>query len=285
MGSLKSTVAVALLAVSFSVPAAVASTLTITIDDFDVNQSLIATADGNPADGTVTGPEANIIGGTRYMKVRTDQGQTFGTGISTQDSSLSFLNDPISTGTGWLVYDGTEDRGDTSFFGTVAGLTLGTEVNDTDGNPIGVNPIGVNTTGLNGVDLLLGRPTGFFTFDADNFDQDVPGALLFSAFLWDMSGVAVSYFEAINPLTFSPRLDYSEFRSDWSDPNSGQAGFRFDDIGAMAFRFESQFQGFDGQIRGITATPIPLPATALLLLGGLGGLAGIRTVGRRLRKA
>lgn len=271
MGNLKSTIAVALLAVSFSVPAAMASTLTITIDDFGVDQSLIATADGNPADGTVTGPEASIIGGTRYTKVRTDQGQTFGTGISTQDSVLSFLNDPISTGTGWLVYDGTDGRGaDTPNQDVVAGLTLGAEV---------------NTTGLNGVDLLLGRPTGFFTFDADNFDQDLPGALLFSAFLWDMSGVAVSYFEAINPLTFDQRLNYSAFRSDWNDPNSGQDGFRFDDIGAMAFRFESQFQAFDGQIRGISATPIPLPATALLLLGGLGGLAGIRTVGRRLRKA
>jgi hypothetical protein len=276
-----SAVAAVALAGSFSGSAATASTITITIDDFEVEQTVIAAQQGNPASGTVSGPEANIIGGVRHMQVETFDlggetgtpapvpgGRQTGTIFNAEASALDFANDPTSIGTGWLVYDATTDRTGLPTPAQVAGLEFGASV---------------NRFGLN-ADLLLGMPTGYFTFTAENFDQLQPNALTFSAFAWDMLGNTVGYYEEIDPATFSPILGYGEFRANWNDPGSGLGGFDWGQVGALAFRVDSTQRAFDGQITGITATPIPLPASALLLLGGLGGLAGWSASTKRRRK-
>jgi len=262
------TLAAVALAASFGASAATATTIEIMIDDFSVNQFLSAGPGENPATSTVTGPEANIIGGVRHMKVETDPTTPAGTFLSAFEGVLDFANAPENTGTGWLVYDGTDDRDGLAEPATVAGLSFGATV---------------NPTGLD-ADLLMGFPTGFFRFSATNFDQEFPGSLLFSAFAWDMGGNTVGFFEAIDPLTFSPILGYDEFRADWNDPASGLGGFDWGSVGALAFRIDSVEQGFDGQIGPITAHPIPLPASALLLLGGLGSLAGWSVAAKRRRK-
>jgi hypothetical protein len=279
--SLTAVAAVALTGV-LSATAAIASTITITIDDFTVEQTVVAALQGNPASGTVSGPEANIIGGVRHMQVRTVDlggeagtpapvpgGRQTGTIFNAEGGALDFINDATSIGTGWLVYDGTEDRAGLPTPAQVAGLDFGASV---------------NRFGLN-ADLLLGMPTGYFTFSAENFDQLQPNALTFSAFAWDMLGNAVGYFEEIDPLNFSPILGYDDFRANWNNPGSGLGGFDWGQVGALAFRVDSTRRAFDGQITGITATPIPLPASALLLLGGLGGLAGWSASAKRRRKA
>jgi hypothetical protein len=268
---LLATIAAIALAAPFSVSSAMATT--ITIDNFTEAQTVIAAQQGNPASSSITGAESNLIGGVRFMQVQTTNTQPppdatqVGTIFNAEGGNLGFANDPTSIGTGWLVYDGTEDRGGLASPATVAGLSFGASV----------NPSGLNA------DLLLGQPTGFFTFTADNFDQLQPNALTFSAFAWDMLGNTVGYYEEIDPLNFSPILSYDAFRSDWNDPNSGLGGFDWGQVGALAFRVDSTEQAFDGQITGITATPIPLPASALLLLGGLGGLAGWSFSAKRRR--
>lgn len=49
------------------------------------------------------------------------------------------------------------------------------------------------------------------------------------------------------------------------------------------FKDDNGTGGFD--VAAIGVTPVPLPATALLLLGGLGGLGGIVSLRRRKRAA
>jgi hypothetical protein len=266
------TAAVIALSASFSASAALA--VTITIDDFTVTQGVTDSA--GPTSSSVTGPAANIIGGVRFMQVETFNTASpipnlDGTSLTAELGVLNFANGPTAIGTGWIVYDGTEDRTGLPTPATVAGLDFGASV---------------NTTGLN-ADLLLGFPTGFFEFSAANFDQTQVNALTFRAFAWDMLGNEVGYFEEIDPFNFSPILAYDQFRSDWADPTSGLGGFDFSQVGALAFRIDSNQQGFDGQIGIITATPsqIPLPASVFLLLGSVGGLAGWSAISKRRRPA
>lgn len=267
------TAAVIALSASFSASAAMA--VTITIDDFTVVQSVTDSA--GPVSSSVTGPAANIIGGVRFMQVETlntanpGAPNLDGTSLTAEQGVLNFANGPTAIGTGWIVYDGTADRTGLATPATVASLDFGASV---------------NTTGLN-ADLLLGFPTGFFEFSAANFDQTQVNALTFSAFAWDMLGNEVGYFEEIDPFNFSPILAYDQFRSDWTDPTSGLGGFDFGQVGALAFRIDSNLQGFDGQIGVISATPsqIPLPASVFLLLGSFGGLAGWSAIAKRRRAA
>jgi hypothetical protein len=270
MTRILSTLAAAAVATSFAVSMASASTITIMIDNFTDRQSVY---DEPPAglttESTLGGLSTdNTIGGVRHLKVETDSvNQESGTLLIAQNNGLSFNNAEGTTGTGWLILDGTTDMGAKTFFPTVAGLDFGASV---------------NTDGLN-ADLLMGFPTGYFRFSASEFDHTNVGDLLFSAFAWDMDGRSVGYFEAIDPFAFDPVLWYHQFQATWGV--EGQAGFDWGNVGALAFRVQSTTDGFDGRIGPITAHPIPLPASALLLLGGLGGLAGWSAAAKRRRKA
>lgn len=266
--SFTNAIAAAALVTSFGATAAVSAT--IVVDDFMVAQTNIAALQGNPASSSVAGPNTSILGGNRFMQVRTGGDSNLGTGLEAIGGVLSFSNDAVGTGTGWVVYDATFDRAGLSEPAVVAGLDFGASV---------------NTTGLGGIDFLFGAPDGFFNFSATNFDNLTPGTLTFSAFAWDMLGNEVAYFESIDPLNFDPKLFYSQFRADWNDADSGLGGFDWGQVGALAFRVDSTQQGFDGQIGAITASPIPLPASVLLLLGGLGGLAGVSAAAKRRRNA
>ncbi len=256
---LLSTLAALVLAAPLSVTSVAATT--IVIDDFTENQSAVRANEG-PTSGFVCGAATtSIIGGCRYLQVATSQGQE-GTSLGVDLGALSFANGPVSTGTGWIIYDANGDRTGADFVAEVNGVDF---------------EASVFKSGLGGADLLRGQETGFFTITPAEFDQTAGDVLNFSAFAWDTFGNAVSYFEEVNLVSFSPILGYNEF--------AGDAGFRWDSIGALAFRVDSRNVAFDGQITSITATPIPLPASALLLLGGLGGMAGWSMAAKRRRKS
>jgi hypothetical protein len=253
------TIAAVALAAPFSVSTAMATT--IIVDDFTVGQQA-AVATSGPTSTWTCGGGASILGGCRYLEVSTDQGFSLGTILSVENGLLTFDNGSASTGTGWIVYDGNGDRSGATAIADVNGVDFGSSV---------------YTNGLGGEDLLMGQETGFFTITPAEFDQTEGTVLEFSAFAWDMFGGAVSYFEDVDLTSFSPILGYDQF--------SGTDGFRWDQLGALAFRVDSVNVAFDGQITSITATPIPLPAAAFLLLGGLGGLAGVSFAGKRRRKS
>jgi hypothetical protein len=271
---IKTAFAAVALATTFGASAAMAGT--IVIDDFNTPGTVISELGGNPDMLSVSGPVTSILGGNRFMQTFTNNGSDLGTGLTVTigTGQVSFANDPTSTGTGWLVYDGTFDRAGLATPATVAGLAFDASV----------NPTGLATAGV-GIDFLQGQLDGFFTFSAANFDNLDPGTLTFSAFAWDMGGNEVSYFEEINPATFTPNLFFSQFSVDGMDPTAGLGGFNWGNVGALAFRIDSTQQAFDGQLGAITATPIPLPASVLLLLGGVGGLAGLSAAAKRRRKA
>jgi hypothetical protein len=133
-----------------------------------------------------------------------------------------------------------------------------------------------DVTGLGGLDILgVGGSTSStnFAFDLSSFDAN--GKLDFYAFAWDQSGKVATYFEKLqNPggsISFSTSLGLDEFTK--------LAGIDWTDIGALAFAVESRSPEFDGAIGSISV--VPLPASAFLLLGGLGGLFGMSSAAKR----
>ncbi len=257
-----------------SAPAAMASS--ILVDDFITPGSVLANLQGNAATGAFAGP--GIIGGERYMWVSTDSTTAdFGTGFEAEvvSGDVSFTNGSNITGQAVLVYDGLGTGAATQNFSfqSVPGGTPGFP-NDTTA------AIPVNITGLSGVDLLSTGTidTRSFAFEVGSFEAlaDVD----FRAYAWDMSGNVATYFENLfnpgpdNIVTFDTSLRLSEF--------TFGGAFDWSSIGALAFSVESLNPEFDGTIGSISV--VPLPASALLLLGGLGGLAGMSAAKRRRRK-
>lgn len=188
---------------------------------------------------------APVLGGFRDLWVQTKPVNTqLGTTLSVQNGELSFNNATNQTGLGQVVYDGD------------------------DGTPTSAGDI--NITGLGGLDLTFGLPNAAFFFDVLRTDGD----FVFRATIYDMLGNFFTYSENIFG-SFSPLLSLTEFSSNGVDVTN---------VGAVIFEVESTTTGgaIDGALDSISV--VPLPASALLLIGGLGGLFGVSAVGRRRRR-
>lgn len=122
----------------------------------------------------------------------------------------------------------------------------------------------VNTTGLGGVNFAIGD-NPYFVFDVAYFDQNA----FIAVEVWDIYGGYASYTESLTT-GFNPNLSFSEMTGadlvDWSK------------IGALRFFVDSTNteDSVDGVLRSVSISAVPVPAPALLLLGGLGGLAALR---------
>lgn len=233
----------------------------LTIDDFTVPQRVASIgASSSTAEGT-------MFGNFRYMEVSTNQGDSEGTVLSSEDGSVTFNNNAGTTGTGYLVYDGSADRPE-----------AGAGVDDIG---LGDDTVRVNTGGV-GQNIVQGSvDLTFFDFDLSNFDPGLSTAL-FSAFAWDTGGNRAEFNEIVGGEDVSPRLFLNDFVGDSID---------WTDVGALAFRVDSTVtedygtENFDAEVGSVSVSQVPLPASALLLLGGLGGFAGLSAVAGRRRKA
>ena len=131
------------------------------------------------------------------------------------------------------------------------------------------DPLTVNTSGLGGLNFDL--PEARFVFDVLEYDHD----MFFEARVWDTMG-GFSSFGALLPRDESRDtlfLDLFAFSGDVD----------FSSVGALQFyvRAEAGETALDGALDEIRLEYIPLPASALLLLGGFGGLS---VLGARRRK-
>ncbi|NBB81747.1 MAG: hypothetical protein GVY36_20305 [Verrucomicrobia bacterium] len=118
------------------------------------------------------------------------------------------------------------------------------------------------------VDLTMGglNDKFFFEFPGGILSGDVTG----SNFLTTVNSTSGSgtNTEALTPAS-SPFLSFSD---------ADFASVDFENVKSLAFTFES-VPSFDGSLNAISV--VPLPASALLLLGGLGGFAGLSAANRR----
>lgn len=217
-----------------------ASALPLLIDDFTASQRVSSIAGSGLTDTSqIAAPTA--LGGYRDLQVLTGGASIDATDLRTEAGILSFSNNALETGEGWITYDGDDDPGS------------------------------VDTTGLGGINFLIG-PDPFFDFEVISSD-----ALLYiSVTAWDMSGNTAFYEETLPPLSeLETTLPLSDFTL--------AGAFDWSSIGALQFYVQAPGPNLDGALSEITLNAVPLPASALLLLGGLGGLAAFGA--RRNRKS
>lgn len=258
---------------TLAAPAAMAAP--ILVDDFTTTGASISSVQGNPAANAFLG--GGILGGERYMWASTDSAALAGTSfeVVAGNGEVSFTNGTNITGQAVLVYDGVGTGVSTEAF------TFNSVPAVTPDFPNATTAlIPVNTMGLGGVDLLAGGTTATqaFVFDVNSFDEN--SDIDFRAYAWDMSGNVATYFEnLVNPfpfdiVTFDTSLRLDEF--------TFGAAFDWSNIGALAFSVESTSIEFDGALGSISV--VPLPASAFLLLGSLGGLFGMSSAAKRRRR-
>jgi len=226
---------------------------TILIDNFNDNQRVEDAAGLGATTNSQVGPSANIIGGFRDLLVETDEvGQEDATELYAQKGWLEFNNDTEVTGRGWVTYDGD--------------------------NIVGTDPTNVDTAGLGGLDLWDG-PGGGFLFDI--VAVDLPGIFI-EIKVWDIFANLVSFSEELPSGGGNPFVPFAAFVGGAIDWNQ---------VGAIQFFAQtgknSDVPALDGAIDAIwviTGEPsvIPLPASVLLLLGGIGGLGALRLRRRKV---
>ncbi|MBL3701737.1 hypothetical protein GI582_03405 [Sulfitobacter sp. BDSS02] len=210
-----------------------AATVMLTIDEFDSVQ----TVKDVPSTSFVNNSEvadAGVLGGYRDFEVmNTDAtgNPEDATELRSEAGLLSFSNIAGASGSGYITYDGQDD------------------------------PTSVNTTGLGGINLEIGT-NPYFAFDVAYFDRNV----FIEITAWDMLGNVVSYSETL-AAGFNPNLPFSDLIG---DPN-----FDWTQVGALQFFVDSSNTeiSVDGQLNSIKVVAdmnvIPLPASGLLLLGGI----------------
>lgn len=245
----------------------------ILIDDFDIFQSVVDAPFPGEVNASVV-VNATLFGGSRFLQVANTpagggDGSTLrSTGVGntpqvTPASSLSFTTLNGNSGIARVVYDGRTNTA----------------------NPTAAGP------GFAPLDLSDGGSNASFFFNVLTDTSNLNGAVFTttvtsSLLIGDLPGLAddfsATFSEILDPATFSPFTGFSNF-----------AGVDFTRVTSLAFELDSTNvidpitglpnNGFDAGIGSFSA--IPLPMTALLLLGGLGGLAGVSSFSKRRRKA
>jgi hypothetical protein len=211
-----------------------AGAATILIDSFDTDQRVQDDPSAtSPSQSQVAAGEA--IGGFRELSVdnRLASFREAATSLDVSSNVLSFNNEDNVAGIGVVTYDGASSGG------------------------------AIDTNGLGG--LMFGDRAGAgFLFDVVRVDANL--GVTIEAF--DTAGLMASFF-APTVTAGTPFAPVAAFMS--------QAGFNWNSIGALRFIADATEISLDGAINSIEfetgAAPIPLPASAMLLLGGLGGLA------------
>ena len=239
-----------------------ASAAVVTIDTFDETDQ--AVADDPIGDRSQASAEnaSEVVGGERDLYVLANPSDQDGAATlvvdddpeDPSDGVLSFNTNSGFQAGGWVVYDG--DDNNPNPFAPDLGLD------------------GVDKTGLNGLDLFdgpLGNPG--FLFEVVRVDL----SLLVEIMAWDMSGETTT-FSAPVVAGGTPLAPFSAF--------SSNPDFDWNNVGALQFFASSNgVDSVDAAISSISVDTgvIPLPASALLLLGGLGGLSAFGMRRKRSR--
>jgi hypothetical protein len=145
-------------------------------------------------------------------------------------------------------------------------------------NVVGVN--GTATLGYDGINDGVFNPLAFLVdltpttrelfFTLDAFDQVAEG-LNVTIDIFSLGG-GLSSFSAPTVSGGTPSVSLAVF--------SGNADFS--QVSGIRFTATGTTDALDGSISGIGVSPIPLPASSMLLLGGLGGMVAVGA--RRRRK-
>ena len=114
-------------------------------------------------------------------------------------------------------------------------------------------------------DLMNTVDNGYFFFDVLAFDS-IANFMLSGE---DADGNLLSYDELLDG-DFSPILRFSEI--------TGSDVFDFSRVASLSFSISSSglIDSTDGRLDSIEVSAVPVPAAGLLLLGAMGGLAGLR---------
>ena len=225
---------------------------TLVIDSFSTNQRVADTPDELIAKASQAGG-AGILGGFRDLQALNtafDGESNRATELGVSNGNIKFSNQTGAKGEGTITYDGDDD-------------------------PTVLNKTGLVMDGM-GVNLLIGSNPYFYFAQPADPDLAFDGEAFIRVLAYDRNGNEARYNEDLDA-DFVPELYFTEFDTD--------DGFDFGNIGALQFfvsttaeRFRTAVDGSLTQIevRAGDMAPIPLPATGLLLLGGVGGLSLLR---------